>query len=449
MALFNRCYSHLTQQRARRNHPLATEVASGRSPVDACMSLFDKTALIKAGPNEGEMTTNDGEARNLIRTMDTFHRTWFPVNDFLLSGNCAEFCQEQAKLFDSTEPALHVTRALLGASVPYSEVVTGEGSVEAIRDSGPLKNSDLPHPFLSAAAPGAAETKQISTELVKKGYLNGVRLVSLNSAKNNVTVFGKYDHIAPGPIQVHESFGGGILGTKTYLMLNFGRDWDERTDGGRVLPRRWAQSVFSDLLCRSLPVVRPSDAKFYVTTNVTSATPPFRQSAGCMSCHTGMDFMASVARNLSLVLVPGRAEEGASGQIQQWPVNLPQELGMVEADPQFSFRPPNGRLIFRNYEGKLTQKPVRGLKELGEAISQTDDFYVCAASRYFQYFTGVSVTLQDPGDPASQPLSEAETYYHNEVVKLGLDLKKHQSLRTLVERILSSPTYHAAGQRLF
>jgi len=454
LGLLNRCYSHFTRQKISKDHPLRAAVLSGRqTPQAACLSLLDKATLIASGPKEGYLPDRDAEAKATLATFNLFHRTWFPNDDIVQASACGDFCPREGQIYDSGESALHLTRALFAPGIAYAEIFRGASSLEALRTNGAKANVDTIPPLATPVSPGAVERRPIDTELVQTGELIGIRRMELNSKKHDTVVFGNMNAPvnSPGALFPNHSLGGGILGTKSYLFLNFGRDFYEKADGGLVMPRRWVKAIFSDLLCRELPVLRASDAVAYVAPSSTSATPPFRTAQNCMACHATMDPAAATARNLSgvslPVLVEGESPLYVSGHLQSWTPALPRELGMVEKDPQFYLRPPFGRLFFRSYDGKLVHQEVEGIAGLGEAIAQTDDAYVCAASRYFKYFTGVSVNLFDAGDPASGTLSAGDKKYFDEVVRLGLGLKSHQSLRTLISEILQSEIYRRKSQR--
>ena len=47
---------------------------------------------------------------------------------------------------------------------------------------------------------------------------------------------------------------------------------------------------------------------------------------------------------------------------------------------------------YDDMSGKLINKTVNGTSELGAEIAKLDDFYVCKAKRYFEYFTGISAS---------------------------------------------------------
>jgi hypothetical protein len=217
--------------------------------------------------------------------------------------------------------------------------------------------------------------------------------------------------------------------------------------------RRWSRAVMSDLLCRNLPALRVADAVPFVQTNPTLTTPAFRTSRNCMACHATLDPMAAVIRNLSFVGVPERygnpGDAFATMHVAQWPATLPREAGQVDQDLNFFKRPTWGKLQYRSYDGTFNKKEVSSLPQLGQALSETNDLYVCAASRYFRHFTGIQVGLQDLGDPSAPPLSKSEIAYRDEVIRLGLDLKVHKSLKTLVRKILELPVYRTRSMRTF
>jgi hypothetical protein len=455
LALLNRCYAHITQNRLPIRHPLRISVQNGTmTAASACMNLLD-SARLETG--SGLLSSANSETRQILRTFNDFHRSWFPNDDIARSTpEGVEFFSRSRELFDEGESALHVSRALFYQGVPYSEIVTSNFSMEALRANGAQTDDGITVRLLSAVAPGKSSgTVPLNAPLVQTGELQGLRPMTQAVSKINVSansqhatyVNSSYLYVTD-PIFYNQSLGGGILGTRSYLLLNFGRPDTLPMNGGLRLPRRWSKAVLKDLLCRDLPALRFSDASDYVQTKISPATPPFRANASCMGCHATMDPLAETIRNLSLTFVPARsAGTVATAHIMHWPSTLQAATGTVDDDPSFFRRPPAGRLRFRSYNGALIDVPVEGLAELGRAVAATDDLYVCAASKYFQFFTGISVSLQDEGDSSKPALSESEKMYRELVVQMGLRFKSHQSLRTLVQEILTSATYRSESLR--
>lgn len=460
LALINRCYAHLTGTRLPFNNTLRTSVQGNTvTAVDACMQILDSAKLQGSGANEGRLVSDTPQGRLVLQRLNDFHRTWFPNDNFGSSIPMGfSFNALTRFLYDEGESALHVSRALLTTGINYSEVATGSVSMEALRTSGAIQNPQ-PVPFGSVAnssigmkqslaqatAYNNGTRVNIQSELVQFGDLLGLRRLSLNPSKANLSVTGAMG--GPGdypqyqmPLRTHQSLGGGILGTKSYLILNLGRPDYLPMDGGLRVPRRWARAAFNNLLCRDLPLIRKSDADPYVQATGL----PFRQSNNCMQCHATMDRTAYVARNLSFNSVPIPTDDGHM-QLSVWPATDPAEAGPVNSDNRFHARPTNGVLYYRTYDGKLINQNLSNIQDLGNAFAANDDMYVCAAARYFKFFTGIDVNLNDIGDTSRPALTADEIKYRNTVIGLGLELKTTQSLRELIRKILSSETYRRSS----
>lgn len=460
LALFNRCFAHVTQMRLPRAHPLRAEVAANRiSAADACLQILSSARLSGSGASEGRLVTDDETSRRILRTFNDLHRSWFPNDDILIGiPEGAEIYSRTPEVHDEAESALHVTRALLTDGVPYSDVATSEVAVEALRSGGPSTDSSLPDAerMKSRNVPNGDSNVNMNAQLVQRGELLGVRRLSLNAEKLNKTVNSSTDIYLNGryisatlPIPLNQSIGAGIAGTRSYLLLNLGRPDTMPMNGGLRLPRRWSKAVMKDLLCRDLPAVRNLDAIPHVQSNIGPNTPPFRGNVNCMACHATIDPLAGVVRNVSFMPVPGRmGSRIATAHIYQWPTDRAAETGTVDDDYEFYRRPTNGRLFYRSYNGTLVNLPIASVPELGRALSQADDLYVCVASRYLQFFTGIGVNLQDEGDPHKPALSSGQVAYRRFVSELAGQLKQHQSLRQLIHSILKSDIYRSSNLRL-
>ncbi|MDZ4660736.1 MAG: hypothetical protein SGJ18_03870 [Pseudomonadota bacterium] len=461
LALFSRCYAHLTQKSLPLSHPLRAQVKAGTlKAVDACMRVINGVQLIATQPNEGSLVNSNDEAKQVLLNMNDFHRSWFPNDNIMKAIPFLEDFNYQPYIHDEQEAGLHVTRVLLTNGLRFSEIVTGNSAMEALRSIGPSPydrnalNGDKLQQW-STSVPNAGATRvNWNPPLVQTGELLGVRRLSLNTEKINLVtnsldgteVANRYFG-SPGPLRPNEAHGGGIIGTPSYLLLNLGRPDTGASDGGLVMNRRWAKAVYSDVLCRELPAVRITDATPLIQTVVTALTPPFRKAGSCMSCHSSMDGMASVARNISYA-TNSYVLFGGTVHTRKWAATQPAENGFVDADSSYFQRPTNGKLYYRSYNGNLIDRQVSSLATLGEALSETEDLYVCTAAKYFQFFTGIKVNLQDPGDTSLPALSSSEKSYRDIVIKLGLDLKNSQNLKALIQSIFSSDLYRSSAQRL-
>lgn len=431
-ALFMRCYAHLTQSRVPLNDPLLQQVVAGtKTPVDACMEVFDKARL---GPS-GTMDVTNKVGKKVFLTLHRVHASWFEQREFTPVG--IDQPTVTGDIFDSETPAFYYTRAMFQPGVPFKYIVQGEKHLRAVRsDNDP--------------AAGAISTRAKSTfvfdenlRLAPIGEFLGIQETE-GMATNYSYTIGTTPY--SGTVQLGAHFGGGILGSQPYLLLNINEEKTFRSDGGESMPRKWARGVFSDLMCRNLPVVRYGDvASFRVPTSPVS----FRKTQGCVQCHASMDRMAASIRgfryknvgNLSYDLSGGGfanfvVPTGGSGT--EWP-SIPQT--------NYAQKDPDGVLFFRNYKGVLRDLAFRGTAHLGNLLAAEEDLFVCAAKRYYSYFLGVEVFVGDP--PMAPALTEEEAVQTAHVEELGRALKADsgQSLRTLIRSIFELPEYQQSNFR--
>lgn len=447
-ALFVRCFTHLTRRQPARNHPLRAQVRKGTSTaVAACMSLLGKAGFVTSGDRKGRIGDESDDTRAILETFNTFHQSWFPATSFtnnVAFGEC--FDDDAARIFDFGEPALYPTRALFNATVPYKEIVTAPTSLSAVRSA----NASAPRTGMIYQYNDVEKAPSLPIILPQLGKLIGVVPLADSDRSVPVIMGDTREYVwASETFNARTHHGGGLLGSQPYLLLNSGRGINEHMDGGVLQHRRWSSAIYRDLLCRDLPVIRPQDAKLYVQP-AAPGRPSFRQGQSCMQCHASIDPMAGTIAHLAIGTWGrggGACENAYFAARPAGTGSLPRAPGMVDSDPDFYKRPTYGKLYFRSYDGTLVSKEVKDLASLGAALADTNDLYVCAASRYFQYFTGIAVNLQDSGDPSLPVLNASEMKYRAEVVNLGLHLKQHQRLDKLIDEILRSPLYQKASMR--
>lgn len=461
LALYKRCFTQLTGRQPSRTAPLTTKVRNGElSAANACMAVLNAISLDASTGLVSVSTTTlatgddpDTLKYQVLRKFNDFHRTWFSGDSFFNAG--ATLSNNQ--IYDETGSALYITRALF-APLNYSSTVTYSGELEAIRSAGSQNLNNYAylgatvasfHNYTATGANGSTLQPTTSSNLGSQtGDLLGIRpMESTKAAMTRATRTTKTTQSA-----VHNHQGGGVLGSAPFLLLNYGLAENTTTDGGLYLGRRHAKNVFKDLLCRDIPPLRELDAVSFVTpaASQTASTPAFRTAATCMACHASLDNFAGTTRALYLSQTSGYISGTtylASIHMQAQTESKPAETSAPDSDSDFGKRPANGKLLFRSYNGDLIDESVTGLASMGDKIAQTNDLYVCAAKRYFEYFTGLAVSLQDTGNPLSSTLSAADEYYRNEVIKLGLSLKNHGSLKTLVQDILNLELYQSRSQR--
>ncbi|MBX9769149.1 MAG: hypothetical protein K2X47_17875, partial [Bdellovibrionales bacterium] len=389
------------------------------------------------------------EGRTILKTFAEFHRSWFGNNSFQFSLPQGECKLPNSNIYEATEPALHVTRAVLNPAAKYSDIVTLPNSLQSIRVNQNLTDGPV---FHGIPAGGYAYDTSDATydnlpwtptlaqggELLGIGPIRELKVPFLKSLQLPET--SRAPAAIRSNVDVLKSQGGGLLGSNAYIILNAGREYTQILDGGKSLMRRWSKVVLQDVLCRDLPVIRLTDAKADPTSTIS-----FRQGQTCMQCHSTMDPMAGVVRHLHLSLTGTKCTSSDTVHLFATPVSQPEETSVPDSDPLFSHRPRIGKIFFRSYNGDLIDIRVNGLQDLGTRLSQGRDLYACAAKRYYNFFTGINVSLQDAGDPQLPALSEDDLKHRNFVIQLADSLRNdsEQKVFKLLPKIFESAAFQS------
>lgn len=442
VSLLQRCYSQLTSQQILSTDPLFIQVSNGTiSAADACGQVLDSAKL---NGSSGSMTLSnpsDTRAQSVLATFHRLHYSWFYSKDFPVIS-WPGHATDMKDLYDSSSPALYYTRALFGNGISASDPVTSTDFLQAVRST-----------MDPSVGPESTHTKsdfifQTPFNFAATGILSGVK-----AATSTLVNFPANPTDSPyrpaGSIDLYSNLGAGFLGTQSYLSLNLegiSSYSTYKTDGAVLMHRRWGKAVYHDTLCRDLPVVRESDATSFVDTTSTAA---FRNSSACVKCHASHDRISGVIRGL-YVLYIGKGDPTALGVSNRGgnfalfhTVTKPVEAAWpTTPDADYYQRPASGRFFFRNYNGDLIDQPLSGLTDLGSQISQTDDYYICLARRYYNYFLGIDVNTGDLGDPASGVTLGTNAQIHRDkVIALGKALRTSQNLNQMIKDILKLPNY--------
>ena len=433
---------------------------------------------------------DDVVAKKILNTFQRMHQNFFTTKDF--SGVPA--FSWWADLFnDPTEGATMYTNILF-SGLPYDSIVKGTTTVRAIRSLGA---------WIRTYFVGGSNIWNISVPGtgLERGELIGVGRYTTNGLKTWLTSTGVPVVTLPGVYSGGASFqaerhigAGGILGSSSYFFVNSGFPTVGRNDDpsqpnvmsaafnlGHRAPRRLVSEFMKTFMCRSIPVLRDSDVTGLVASYLSSNPNPathlaFRKSTSCMSCHATTDLMSAAGlRQFHHYQTSGGTPWTTAAQGAQ---NLPGTVFVVRQskwsdfggylasepysglsilnsprDPSASRRPNRGQFFMRGYDGTLYSQTISatndvdGLTQLGQAIANTNDLYTCAASRYFEFFTGITVSLQDVGDPRFVPLTQDDLEYRSIVHQLGISLKTHQNLQQLIREIISLPLYKTRSLR--
>ena len=436
--LFHKCYAQLTRLALKKTDPRLAQIKKNTaSATDLCLKLIDQARLdqqLMLPKSSNKLTKNEIEA--VFKTFNTFHTTWFAAYNFVRD----ELEIATSVIYDASEMAYPITLALFSDQFKFRNILENDRTFSAVRVGKPPTHLLDPYLFgnyleLNGKVPwraGTDSSKEWPPELVEFGKLAGF--------KENKRSFTIQDKVHGVPVSVVPGQGlgtGGILGSASYLIINSTIPKNTPSDGQLLNHRVWAKAIMGDLLCRTLPMLREEDVTEFVQKDSSAA---FRTSSKCMTCHATMDPAASVARNWIVIQPWQKPPEFYDGKsilvgkiVQSQP---PSAMEPPEPDVNYSQRPPEGVLRFRSYNGDLVNKKVTSIAELAQALTATDDLYICAARRYFEFFTGVHVRLDDF---SQNPVKDDKFYRF--VVDQGVQLRKHQSLRTLVKNILISDYY--------
>lgn len=426
-AFYQRCYKSITQNRPAANDTVLSAIRQKKvKAADACVSLLKG---VQWSADVGQVDAADSVAKQVLKVFHRLHASWFSSKDFSApDGIRAAGAQN---IYDTTTPALYFTRALFQVGTRADSVIVMNSHLEPIR-------SNPGGPGVVGKISGAESALRSDEAFAAKGDLWGVREVR----KKTISFYKSPTDSDPlMSFDAARHLGGGFLGSSPYLLMNVQEADDFRADGAVAMPRKWAKSFFKDALCRDLPVVRREDAEPFV---VPRSAVAFRTMNGCVSCHTTMDRAAGLIRGFQYVTTmnaPSSREgyqfwnllKAKHAKEKGWPA-------IVDAD--YAERPTNGVLYYRSYNGKLIDIPVTSVAGLGLVLKNQDEFYVCLAKRYYQYFTGINAEIGDIQDPRfGRDLNESEKMHREAVVAMGLQLKKTQNVLTLLESIIRSPNY--------
>jgi len=447
---YNRCYAQFTRAAMPSNDARVPLIkAKTWTGVQACMDLLKKAQLNTSGRIKSNSNgDSDLEGMQILSTFQKFHMSWFSNHSWADSAsNLNSYYRGTYDLFYSGEPALLMTNALFNTNVPYSTVVTSDNAYEAIR-SNPSNNvySRSVYSKYEYFGTKSERLEWSPAERIEVGNIIGIKPM------NSDEVPYLYD-VKASNAEYKLPSGGGVLGSNPFFMLNQGRDILAKTNGGAGTYRRWSKYVYKDVLCREIPVIRSADVTFLRQKLPTSAL-PFRNGNSCLQCHFSIDGLAGAVRNKTVTRTGKDLQTAALTNVHSLvvhnysPTEAPENfLEKSDEDLNFYKRPATANLVFRTFEGVFYNKQVTGVEEAGRALSELDDLYVCAASRYYRFLTGVNVEIRDFTDTMSPVMdSTDEIKYRDLVIKLGKNLKKHQSLNKMIEEIIASPLYITPGK---
>lgn len=470
--VFARCYAQLTGQRLSPRDPRLSQLAS-KSAATLCSDLLNS---VNFGNDGALIDRNNAEHRRILKQFHDLHRSWFE-RQFFDQNQFGDGMFGTVDIYEAAQPSFHITRALFGND-PYKNVLRGSQFLKATRDSsglstqGSSSNFFRPSRMFVGGFDGDASYNinshtvistrvnasqpdnyvLVPTSLVAVGALVGIGVSNEISA---VPFMYTDQNGRPnpagfiGPHNLHSSYGGGALGSQGFLLATFGHSFDYKANGTTKLPRKWVTSALKSFLCRADGYLRDADVPAYMRTGIDA--PAFRQATSCLKCHATMDQAALVARNLT---------PSSTGFLTSTHTRMTASIGAFSAGDapesgqefwpsrsvnNFNRQTAEGQFYFRTMDGNLIDQRILSLENFGALLGTTEDYYACAASRYVEYFTGISVPIVDPGtDGASTRLasmSEQELKWREFVIDLGRQLMRDGNLKNMISAIFASEIY--------
>lgn len=423
--IYHRCHAQFTRSRAADSDPLLRAVKAGElGGADACARLLEGFSLPGKVPEE---------KRGIFESFLALHSSWFPLRDFIQNGSEGA----TSAYYDNNEMGYHLNVALFGPG-RFDEIVTSNRTFVAKRKSD-RKPTYFADPDFRGRFRKISTTPWViaggspwNPPMVERGRIEA--LAVREGGKPSLVKLAAGNFF----LSVNGTFGGGILGTDTYLLLNSNQSPFEPSDNTFSALRRWSKSVMRDFLCREIPAIRPADAEPFVDKQNRAS---FRHYADCMLCHATMEPMALGARHIMEIRPNGAMGFDFEPRILgSFAVDRPPGPA-TNYDKESYRRPPEGRLYFRNTMGELVDRQFFGLPELGRILTEMDDLYTCAAKRYFLFMTGIDVKMIDYSETPLSAADRTHAKYRSFVQELGRELKEHQSLKKLIASILHSGYY--------
>lgn len=423
--IYKRCYGQLTQSFLPPNDAVLAQIKAGsKQPATACTELLDK-AKFRTSDGNRLNTPTDPISILVLNSMYQVHQTFF-LSNALTETTFENSVAGMKGMYDPGEPALYYTKALFDSATSFDYVVTANVNLRADRTGNAPTVSTEGENRSNSTFAGSANFTWASI-----GQLLGVTVTG------DMPITSTF-----GNANIGATRGGGILGSPTYLMTTV-NEFPEFKATASAMPRKWAKSVLSDFLCRELPVARLSDTNSFVDSSANAIG--FRQEASCTQCHASMDRLSGVNRNFKYLVIRPNVNINISGGY--FPVTHPTTASLdgtawpSVVTTNYYQRPTLGVLYYRDYKGGLVNQNLTSIPDLGTKLTQQEDFYVCAAKRYYKYFMGVDVDIMDPEDPRYRNKGSDMAVHKAKVVELGLALKTNKSLRTLIDNIFKSDLY--------
>ena len=461
-SLLHRCYQQLTQTTLKPNDPLLAKIDAGQNPIDVCINDVLKSAYLADDSSGNIVIPNAKRAvgKQVMNTFHLLHSSWFNFKNVPSGSTFGGSDRQMYSIFEPNAAALYFTATLLDPTKNADYFLTTSDYLRSLRDNGPATSTAFPV-YLNATQAAAFANFQGSgvNVMYQSGIPFGIR--TLPSSERTFTTVSQDNYPRQVPysqtaLKLFQQYGGGFIGLDVYMARTFDEVNGTFSDGVIEVPRKWSENIFKDVMCLNLPVVRQVDAEQFVD---PASNGEFRRTVGCTTCHASMDRMAGVIKSFGFseqrtqgtwtTWVNESLWNKGDGADYSWSSNYRSTYKSGGMDMSNYLKEDHvGFLYYRGYDGRLVSQKVDSPTALGKKMSQQIEPYLCAAKRYYRFFTGVDVDFTDPGDKPL-PLRPQDAVHYNFILEITKALVNADSsgqlhpknMSSLIEAILRSPQY--------
>ncbi len=414
----------------QRNQKYLSLLKSIQTTKD-CAKLLEVASL----KDNGLLIERSTLASDILESFNQFHYEWVMPKDLDRSKSCVD--KYQWDIFDRKAPAYHLTRTLFQKSRKASQVVTAYGEPRVVR-----KGED---PIVSAQTGRSAQDYKdhlkVDRELsfMGEGEILGFLFERVtDSSRFELPQSSRSQWIKKIPFKnehnIYQHFGGGILGSPSFLYYHLKKKAYFTSNGNSQLPRNLVYAIYQNLLCSSPDDYSDAaDLKAFSSEFIQGPTPnnsrpekpllwdhPITKESSCQSCHFPMDRMASGLRNLTLI---PSSQSCSDKDIQiLYPVFLKSDHTQeMWTQPSPETKDQENQDFSTSYGvGFFKGKRFRSLTQLGNLIAEDPRFYSCQVKRYYQWIH--------------------HNYPDQEIIDLlAKGYQEHQNGLTLIKEVMNRP----------
>ena len=154
-------------------------------------------------------------------------------------------------------------------------------------------------------------------------------------------------------------------------------------------------------------------------------------------CHVSLDPMAATIRNFEIFNSGDFDSNFTTRNLFVHSTNNKIYKELPDFDPKFFETRPEGRVYFRDLRKRLIDSQTNSISDIGNTLSEVQDFYLCQTQRYLNYFLGKNLSIEEID--YKQP--KKNTRLQNFLQTLAAELRDHGKIQQTIKRLIESPWY--------